>query len=136
MKYACLVYNDEGKLDALSEEQLAATMHACNAWVAELEEGGYRFSCTALQSVRTATTVRVRNGKLSLTDGPFAETKEQLGGLTLIEARDLNEAIQIAARLPAARLGSVEVRPLLEPGAEYTTAFDRRIAGAMERSAK
>jgi len=68
----------------------------------------------ALQPVQTATTVRVRNGKLSVTDGPFAETKEQLAGFYLVEARDLNEAIQIAAKIPPARVGSVEVRPVRE----------------------
>ena len=68
----------------------------------------------ALEGVSTATTVRVRNGRVSTTDGPFAETKEQLGGFYLIEARDLNDAIQVAARIPSARLGSVEVRPIME----------------------
>ncbi len=69
-------------------------------------------SSEALQSVQTATTVRVRNGKVSVTDGPFAETKEQLAGFYLIEAKDLNEAIQLAARIPPARVGSIEVRPI------------------------
>jgi hypothetical protein len=96
-------------------------------------ESGHHVSSIGLQSARTAMTVRHRNGKLSASDGPFAETKEQLGGFTLIDARDLNEALQLAARLPAARLGSVEVRPVLEPGAEFTTALDRRIGMAMER---
>jgi hypothetical protein len=71
-------------------------------------------SAAALQSVKAATTIRTRNGKLSMTDGPFAETKEQLGGFILIEARDLNDAIQVASKIPPGRLGSIEVRPIME----------------------
>ena len=77
-----------------------------------LRQSGYRIAAEALESVQTATTVRVRNGKVSVTDGPFAETKEQLAGFYLIDARDLNEAIQVASKIPAARVGSVEVRPI------------------------
>ncbi len=120
----------------MSERDLGAFMGECGAWVEELEEGGRHVSSLGLQSVRTATTVRQRGGKVSLTDGPFAETKEQLGGFTLLDARDLNEALQMAARLPAARIGSVEVRPVLEPGAEFTTALDRKIGSAMERKGR
>jgi hypothetical protein len=134
MKFICLVYHDERSLEALSEDELGALMGECGAWVADLEEGGHHVASMGLQSARTATTVRIRGGKVSLTDGPFAETKEQLGGFTVIEARDLNEALQLASRLPAARLGSsIEVRPLLERGSEFTTALDRRIGGAMAR---
>jgi hypothetical protein len=133
MKFICLVYKDESSLDTLSEAELGALMGECDAWVEDLEQGGHHVSSMGLQSVRTATTVRNRSGKISVTDGPFAETKEQLGGFTIIEARDLNEAIQLAARLPAVRLGSIEVRPVLEPGADYTTALDRRIGAAMGR---
>jgi hypothetical protein len=86
-------------------------VHAYND---ELRQKGQLIAVQRLQSVDTATTVRVRNGKLSTTDGPFAETKEQLGGFFLIEARDLNEALQIASRLPGARLGCIEVRPISE----------------------
>jgi hypothetical protein len=83
-------------------------------YLEELRERGYIISVEALQSTRTATTVRVRDGQLSLNDGPFAETKEQLGGFFLIKAQDLNEAIQVASRWPSARLGSIEVRPIEE----------------------
>ena len=83
-------------------------------YVEELRSRGYIIAVEALQSTSTATTVRVRDGKLSLRDGPFAETKEQLGGFFLIKAQDLNEAIQVASRWPSARLGSIEVRPIEE----------------------
>ncbi len=133
MKFICLVYNEEQKLDALSEDELGALVGECGGWVRALEKNGHHITSMGLQSVRTATTVRRRNGKPTVTDGPFAETKEQLGGFSLIDARDLNEALRIAAELPAARLGSVEVRPVLEPGAELTTALDRKVAAAMRR---
>ena len=107
MKYVCLVYSEEGKLEGVSDRE-------CLAFGEELRVGGYRLGGEALQSVQTATTVRVRNGRLSLTDGPFAETKEQLAGFYLIEARDLNEAIQVASKIPPARVGSIEVRPVRE----------------------
>ena len=86
----------------------------CLAVDEELRKSGYVMASEALQPVQTATTVRVRNGRLSTTDGPFAETKEQLGGFFLIDARDLNDAIQVAAKIPSARLGSIEVRPVWE----------------------
>jgi hypothetical protein len=111
MKYLCLVYSEEEKLDAISDSE-------CLAFSDELRRGGYRVAAEALQPIQTATTVRVRNGRLSLTDGPFAETKEQLAGFYLIEARDLNEAIQLAAKIPPARVGCIEVRPVRELSAE------------------
>ena len=104
MKYLCLVYLDEKRLDELPDED-------CVDYDTAIRKSGHCIASEALQSVQTATTVRVRNGKASITDGPFAETKEQLGGFYMIEARDLNEAIQIAARIPPARVGSIEVRP-------------------------
>jgi hypothetical protein len=107
MKYLCLVYSEEGKLDTLSDSE-------CLAFSEELRRDGHRLAAEALHPVQTATTVRVRNGRLSLTDGPFAETKEQLAGFYLIDARDLNEAIQLAAKIPPARVGSIEVRPVRE----------------------
>ena len=105
MKYLCLVYLDEKRLDELPDED-------CVAYDTEIRGSGCCLASEALQSVQTATTVRMRNGKLSITDGPFAETKEQLAGFYMIEARDLNEAIQIAAKIPPARVGCVEVRPI------------------------
>ena len=105
MKYLCLVYLDENRLHELPDED-------CVEYDASIRESGHCIASEALQSVQTATTVRVRNGKMSITDGPFAETKEQLAGFYMIEARDLNEAIQIASKIPPARVGSVEVRPV------------------------
>jgi hypothetical protein len=105
MKYLCLVYLDENRLAELPDED-------CVEFDQGIRESGHCIASEALQSVQTATTVRLRNGKLSITDGPFAETKEQLAGFYMIEARDLNEAIQIAAKIPPARVGSIEVRPI------------------------
>ena len=107
MKYLCLVYLEEQKLHAVPDRECAT----CGAG---LRNNGVLLAAEALQPVETATTVRVRNGKMSITDGPFAETKEQLAGFYLIEARDLNDAIQVAAKIPPARDGSVEVRPVRE----------------------
>ncbi len=105
MKYLCLVYLDEKRLEELPDEE-------CVAYDASIRQSGHCLASEALQSVQTATTVRIRNGKLAVTDGPFAETKEQLAGFYMIEATDLNEAIQIAGKIPPARVGSIEVRPI------------------------
>ncbi|MGH8192944.1 MAG: YciI family protein [Woeseiaceae bacterium] len=109
MKYLCLVYSDEEKLHSLPESPKDAE---CLAYDWKIRESGHMIAGEALQPVQTATTVRVRNGRMSVTDGPFAETKEQLAGFWMIEARDLDDAIQIAAGIPAARVGSIEVRPI------------------------
>lgn len=111
MKYLCLVYAEESRLHDLPE---SPRDDECLAYADAVAESGRMIAAEALQSVQTATTVRVRNGKPSVTDGPFAETKEQLAGFYLVEASDLNEAIQVAARIPAARVGCVEVRPVRE----------------------
>lgn len=112
MKYLCMAYEEESKLNALSQSEWTALRAETLNYVDELKKGGYLIAAEPLQSVRTAATVRVRNGKISITDGPFAETKETLGGFFLIDARDMNEAIQVASRWPSARLGSIEVRPI------------------------
>jgi len=114
MKYLCMVIVDEEKLHALSESELQALDDESLAHDATLRQGGHLIAAQALQSVTTATTVRVRNGKVSLTDGPFAETNEQMGGFILIEANDLNEAIRLASQIPVIRYGAVEVRPVKE----------------------
>ncbi len=114
MKYLCLAYESENTLNSLTHAEWTALREETLAYVARLQQNGQLISTHALQSASTATTLRVRNQKLSATDGPFAETKEQLGGYFLIEARDLNEAIQIAGKWPSARLGSIEVRPIEE----------------------
>jgi hypothetical protein len=115
MKYLCVVYIEEKKLAAVSPgEPDALDDDECIAYDEALRKRGLCLASEALQPVQTATTVRVRNGKVSITDGPFAETKEQLAGFYLIEARDLNEALQVASKIPPARLGSIEVRPIRE----------------------
>jgi hypothetical protein len=137
MKYACLVYHDASKVANLSEaEQLAAILPECAAaiaWRAELERGGHLVFSAGLQGVSTSTTVRRYNGKLSMTDGPFAETKEFLGGFTIIEARDLHEALELVSKF-ASPLVTIEVRPLFDASAELTDPLDRKIAAAMRRT--
>ncbi|MGW8369268.1 MAG: YciI family protein [Gammaproteobacteria bacterium] len=114
MKYLCLAYEQEADLNALTTAQWAALREETLDYVQNLRDSGHLIDARPLQSVKTAATVRVRNGRLSITDGPFAETKETLGGFFLIEARDFNEAIRIAAKWPSARFGSIEVRPIDE----------------------
>jgi hypothetical protein len=111
MKYLLLVYSEEKKLESVADRE-------CFENGELMKKAGYYLAAEALQPVKTASTVRVRSGSLSVTDGPFAETKEQLAGFYLVEARDLNEAIQLASKLPPARVGSIEVRPIreLRPG--------------------
>ncbi len=118
MKYLCLIYDEESKLAAMPAAESDAFMGEYFTFTDDLKQSGRYLGGEALQPVSTATTVRVRKGKLSTTDGPFAETKEQLGGFYLINARDLNEAIQVASKIPSARLGCVEVRPIMEMGQE------------------
>jgi hypothetical protein len=112
MKYICLAYEEESKLNALSKSEWETLRAETLAYVEQLRNNGHLISAEPLQSVKTAATVRVRSGKVSITDGPFAETKETLGGFFLINARDLNEAIRIASKWPSARIGSIEVRPI------------------------
>jgi len=112
MQYLCFCCEDEKSLAELSESEWAKLRDETYAYVDEMRENGHLVDARPLKSAATATTLRIRNGNLSTTDGPFAETKEQIGGYFLIEARDLNEAIQVASRWPAARIGSVEVRPV------------------------
>jgi len=114
MKYLCMVYIDEEKLDALSESELDALDGESLAYDEQLRKSGHYLVSNALQSVQTATTIRLRKGKTFTTDGPFAETKEQLGGFIQIEASNLDEAIRIASKIPPARLGCIEVRPVKE----------------------
>jgi hypothetical protein len=125
MKYLCLVYNDEETLAAMPASEFEAFSDEHVTLDEELKKSGHSIVAEALQPVHTATTVRVRNGRLSTTDGPFAETKEHLGGIYLIDARDLDEAIQVAARIPAARIGSIEVRPVWELRRHEPRAWQR-----------
>ena len=105
MKYLCLVYGKEKDIQSMPVDD-------CLEYDEAIRSSGHCIASEALQPVHTATTVRVRNGKVSVTDGPFAETKEQLAGFYLVEARDLNEAIQLAAKIPPASVGCIEVRPI------------------------
>ena len=114
MQYLCLVYQEEAKLDALPASEYDDLVREVLDYREELRQSGHYIVSSPLQPVQTATTIRVRNGQLSITDGPFAETKEQLSGVYLIEARDLNDAIRIASQMPPARLGCIEVRPVKE----------------------
>ena len=114
MRYLCLIYDDESKWGTMPKEQADAMMGEYFAFTEGIKQSGHYVGGEALQPTQTASTVRVCNGKISTTDGPFAETREQLGGFYMIEARDLNEALKIAARIPSARTGSIEVRPIVE----------------------
>jgi len=121
MNYLCLVYGEEQAMQAMDDRH-------CVAFDEEVRKSGHCIASEALQPVASATTVRVRNGKVSLTDGPFAETKECLAGFYMIEARDLNEAIQIASRIPPAQVGSIEVRPI-RPIRETVRSQQKEAAG-------
>jgi hypothetical protein len=114
MKYLCLIYENEKAFEALPPAESEAILDEYFRFTDDIRKYGKYVAGEALQPTATATTVRVRNGKVSTTDGPFAETKEQLGGFYIIEARDLNEAIQVASRIPSARFGSIEVRPVMD----------------------
>jgi len=114
MKYACLIYDEEKKAATMSKAEGDAFMGEYFAFTEGIKKSGQYVGGEALQPVQSATTVRVRDGKLLTTDGPFAETKEQLGGFYLITAKDLDEALQVASKIPSARLGSIEVRPVVD----------------------
>jgi hypothetical protein len=114
MKFLCLAYEEERVLNELSRSEWDLLRGETLAYVEVLRKSGHLILTNALQSARKAATVRVRGEKLSVVDGPYAETKEQLGGFFLIEAKDLDEAIQLARCWPSARLGSIEVRPIEE----------------------
>jgi len=116
MKYLCLVYVEEKTLNAFPNHERVAISDEAMAYCDTLRKAGQLLAASPLDSVETATTVRMRNGKTATTDGPFAETKEQLGGFLMINVPDLNDAIRIAAHFPAARFGSVEIRPMKELG--------------------
>ena len=118
VKYLCMIYQDEAKVNALPQSEFDAIMRDVFDYRDELRRSGHYIASSPLESVETAVTIRVRNGNASVTDGPFAETREQLGGFYLIEARDLNEAIRLTEQMPPARIGSIEVRALKEVNPE------------------
>lgn len=113
MKYLCLIYAEEANASKVSQSEMRQVMADYDVFTKDIVQKGQYVAGEALQFTNTATTVRVREGKVLTTDGPFAETKEQLGGFYMIDATDLNEALQIASRIPGARWGSVEVRPVM-----------------------
>lgn len=112
MKYLCLIYNEERNVLALPDETLEAIAGECVVYDEALKKNGQLIAAERLQPVKTATTLRIRHGKVYRTDGPFSETKEQLAGFYLIEASDEEDALRLAAKIPPARLGCVEVRPV------------------------
>jgi hypothetical protein len=114
MRYLCLIYESEQHAANATQAQTEAVIQEYGAFTEDIAKSGNLIAGDALQPTTTATSVRIRNGKVSTTDGPFAETKEQLGGYYLINAKDLNEAIQIAGRIPSAKTGTIEVRPVME----------------------
>ncbi len=125
MKYLCLIYNEEKRLDAMSRSEWEALVRETLSYNDELRGKGHFIVAQVLERAETATTVRIRNGRLSTTEGPVNETREQLGGFILIDARDLNEAIQVASKMPEARLGGIEVRPVRESDPEDRRALRR-----------
>ena len=112
MKYLCLIYNDEREMGTMPRPDGEKMMTEYADFTESIKKSGHYKGGDALQPTTTATTVRVRQNKVSTTDGPFAETKEQLGGFYMIDAKDLNDAISVASRIPGAKTGSVEVRPV------------------------
>jgi hypothetical protein len=117
MQYLLLIYSNEAQIAALDHASMSSLINDFRAFTESIIKGGQFKAGDRLRPTSSATTVRVRNGKTVTTDGPFAETREQLGGYFLIEAKDLDEAIAIAARIPSAKAGSIEVRPIWSPGA-------------------
>ena len=134
MKYACLVYINPENASNLSDKDIEKIVSDCSEWVDELECTGKHVFSSGLQAPSTATTLRKRNGEVAVTDGPFAETKEFLGGFTLLEARDLNEAIMHGMKLAEICGGTVEVRPDMDPFAEMSDPMDKRLAAAIRHA--
>jgi hypothetical protein len=130
VKYLCLIYDEEKQFATMNKSDMDAMMGEYRQFGEDIKKSGNHVAGAQLQPIHTATTVRIRNGKISNTDGPFAETREQLGGFYLIEARDLNEALKIAARIPSARTGSIEVRPLVDHAASQAQSAQTASATA------
>jgi hypothetical protein len=126
MKHICLVYIDENKWETISESERNAIMDACFSYDDVLRRNGHFAGGEALQSARNATTLRWRNGRVSATDGPYAETKEQLGGILILEARDLNHAIQLMSKHPGVKVGPFEIRPAEDLSAMIAESEKRR----------
>ena len=114
MKFLFMIYHEEKVLDTMPAKEMQTLVDSALEYDDEIRRSGHYIVSNALERARTARTIRVRGGKATVTDGPFAETKEQLGGFFLIEAKDMDEACAVAARFPPARIGIIEVRPVLE----------------------
>lgn len=123
MKYLCLIYQDEEQVDALPKSEYDAIINDVLDYRNELRKSGHYVDSSPLEPARTGTIIRVRGGKASITDGPFAETREQLGGYYLIDARDLNDAIRVASKMPPARIGAIEIRAIREIEASYPLEY-------------
>jgi len=121
MKYLALVYYNEHIMQTMTQDEWDSLNRECIDCVENLTQNGHFLDGAPLEPTTTATTLRVRDGKASITDGPFAETKEQLAGFYMLEAKDLNEAIRLAEKIPPARYGSVEIRPVRELQASENT---------------
>jgi hypothetical protein len=134
MKYVCLVYQDDKALEALPDAELDTNVRDCMAWIGELDASSRHVFSAGLESGRSATTLRTRNGRLSMTDGPFAETKELLHGFTIIEAKDYNAAIEIASKFPMGSTGTIELRPLMDPSRDLRDPLDRKVAASIRRA--
>ena len=126
MKYVCLGYIDQSLWDRVPETERSTVMDGCFAYDDELRRGGHFAGGEALQDPRNAMTLRFRDGAVTVTDGPFAETKEQIGGILFLEARDLNEAIQLMSRHPGVRVGPFEIRPVEDLGEMIRASEARR----------
>ena len=133
MKYICLGYIEPNKFETMSESERNAMLDECFTYDDMLRKNGHFAGGEALQSANTATTLRWKNGKVSVTDGPYAETKEQIGGILILEARDLNHAIQLMSKHPGVKAGPFEIRPALDM-TEMIRESEQRRAGAKAKS--
>ena len=134
MHYICLGYFDEKQWEAMSASERNALMDACFAYDDVLRKHGHFVGGEALQSAQNATTLRYQNGKVSITDGPYAETKEQLGGILMLEATDLNHAIQLMVKHPGVQAGPCEIRPAADVSALVAASERRRATSHAERT--
>jgi len=128
MKYICLGYIEPSKLETMSENELNAMLDECFSYDDELRKNGNFAGGEALQGPKSATTLRWKNGKVSVTDGPYAETKEQIGGILILEARDLNHAIQLMSKHPGVKAGPFEIRPVADLSEMIHISEQRRAA--------
>lgn len=128
MKYICLGYIDQDKWDSISESERNKLIDECFTYDDVLRKNGHFAGGEALKSARNATTLRWRNGRVSATDGPYTETKEQLGGILILEARDLNHAIQLMSEHPGVKVGPFEIRPAEDLSAMIAASEKRRLA--------